>query len=107
MTRFVLAVILIGVSALVGGNVAIAASSSDQPQSEAKATTLNMPDIEFTQFRHAANSSQTDPRVPFEVAQWGVTNVCYTPAGSCYVPPAPLGTPCACYIGGLWYPGSH
>jgi hypothetical protein len=92
MTRFILVAILVATSTLVTSNVAIAASQLDQPQNEAKATSVSMPDSDFTQFRHAANSSHSDRPVPFYEAQ--ASNVCQTPMGWCYVPVAPSGTPC-------------
>src|SRR5208283_895323 len=108
MTRFVLAAILVVTSTLVASNVATAASNPEQPQREGKAASVSMPDFDFTQFRYADNSSHPESKpVPFEVAQGWVTNVCYTAPGWCYVPPAPVGTPCSCYFNGLWYPGSH
>lgn len=75
MTRFVLAVILVVTSTLVGSNVAIAASNPTPSQNPTEAAQVSMTDSDFNQFRHADNSSYPDRPVPFEVAQGWVTTV--------------------------------
>jgi len=103
MTRFVLAALLIVTTALVGSNVATAASSPSQPQNPTERASISLPDFDLSQFRHADNSSRAEQSVPLYLAQ--ASNVCQTPAGWCYVSFAPSGTSCWCNIYGYVYWG--
>jgi hypothetical protein len=101
MTRFVLTMILIATSTLVGTNRAVAASIPIVPDARAGVTSTSVSDTDFLNFKRADNSSHLDPD-PFprrlEVAQVPIASACYTFAGPIcpMVVAVPVGAPCHC-----------